>query len=402
MPIKVAVILDQKIKVGGGYQQSINAALLASHLPKELATISYYTIIKEDINNLNSYGMNVKLLRLNLINRLLLRIEANQRYLLLKYFLNTFLKFDFLERILAKDKIDLVYFLSPTKLALFLDKTNYIYTVWDLCHRDHPEFPEVRNENQFEIREANYSKILPKATAVIVDAEISKKNIINRYKLDSHRIFIFPFEAGHKSKTKNNINKISIIKRLKLNSPYIFYPAQFWPHKNHIYILKALKYMETNYSLKMHAVFCGSDQGNLKYIKKCVEEMELNNRIHFTGFISDLEIKELYLNTLALVMPSYFGPTNLPPLEAFELGVPVVYSDMPGMKDQVGNAALLINLDEPESLAFNLKMLLENPELSNDLINKGYEKFSNYNKEIAVNNLIYIIKSFKAKRACWE
>ena len=114
MPIKVAVILDQKIKVGGGYQQSINAALLASNLPKEIATIRYYTLIKEDIDNLNSYGINVKFLRLKLINRILFRIEGNQRYRLLKYFLNIFLKFDFLERILAKDNIDLVYFLSPT------------------------------------------------------------------------------------------------------------------------------------------------------------------------------------------------------------------------------------------------------------------------------------------------
>ena len=50
-------------------------------------------------------------------------------------------------------------------------------------------------------------------------------------------------------------------------------------------------------------------------------------------------------------MPTYFGPTNIPPLEAFALGVPVLYSDLPGLKDQVGDSALLLDLNNPESMA---------------------------------------------------
>ena len=56
----------------------------------------------------------------------------------------------------------------------------------------------------------------------------------------------------------------------------------------------------------------------------------------------------LYKESIALVMPSYFGPTNIPPLEAFNLGVPVLYSDLPGLKDQVGDAALLLDLNKPK------------------------------------------------------
>ena len=49
----------------------------------------------------------------------------------------------------------------------------------------------------------------------------------------------------------------------------------------------------------------------------------------------------LYTEALALVMPTYFGPTNLPPLEAFQTGTPVLYSDLPGMREQVGDAAIM-------------------------------------------------------------
>ena len=51
-------------------------------------------------------------------------------------------------------------------------------------------------------------------------------------------------------------------------------------------------------------------------------------------------------------MPSYFGPTNLPPIEAFKLGVPVFYPDLPGMREYVGNAAILIDLNNPKSFVY--------------------------------------------------
>ena len=69
-------------------------------------------------------------------------------------------------------------------------------------------------------------------------------------------------------------------------------------------------------------------------------------------------------------MPTYFGPTNIPPLEAFKINVPVLYSDLPGLRDQVGKAAMLIDLKKPESLASNLKKLL-NSKLKNYL---GYTR----------------------------
>ena len=60
---------------------------------------------------------------------------------------------------------------------------------------------------------------------------------------------------------------------------------------------------------------------------------------------------------LTLVMPTFFGPTNSPPLEAFSLGVPILYSDLIGLKDIVA-AALFLDLDDPGSLAQNLKNLI--------------------------------------------
>ena len=72
--------------------------------------------------------------------------------------------------------------------------------------------------------------------------------------------------------------------------------------------------------------------------------MNLENKVRFAGFVDDEELPFLYSQSIALVMPTYFGPTNIPPLEAFKINVPVLYSDLPGLRDQVGKAAMLIDL----------------------------------------------------------
>ena len=70
-------------------------------------------------------------------------------------------------------------------------------------------------------------------------------------------------------------------------------------------------------------------------------------------------------------MPTYGGPTNLPPLEAFSFECPVCYSDLPGLRDQVKDAAFLLDLDNPESLVINLLDIMRNKDLVNEKIKKG-------------------------------
>ena len=62
-----------------------------------------------------------------------------------------------------------------------------------------------------------------------------------------------------------------------------------------------------------------------------------------------------------MVMPTYSGPTNLPPLEAVMLGCPVIYSDRPEFREQMGDAALYCDLADPSSLADQLAALIRDP-----------------------------------------
>ena len=164
----------------------------------------------------------------------------------------------------AKDQgIDLFWLLAP-----FLQELSYpyIYTVWDLGHRRTPYFPEVsRSGWLWEDREATYQKMLYKASYIITGNEEGKKEILENYPVPANkiRISVFPvasFCRGGEKKPDFDVPK-----------EFFFYPAQFWPHKNHIRILEALVQLREKENLMPTVFLTGSDKGNRNYIEEKIE-----------------------------------------------------------------------------------------------------------------------------------
>ena len=403
-PIRLGIIFDQTIKSGGGYHQALNSALLTKKLPKELVEVVFFTTFKENLKMLASHGIQAKIINLSFFEKIRDKLRKKILDKHIFKFIKKIEKFSPFEKKLIDNKIDLVYFLSPTSLALSLEKLNYITTLWDLCHRDNPEFPEVRLDREFEYRDENYKKILSRASAIIVDSDLGKINAAHRYGIDLDRIYVLPFQPAEATRSVLDLNTIQkrIINEKFKDDKYVFYPAQFWAHKNHVYLLEGLFILEQKYGLKISAIFSGTDKVNKKYVKDYAKKLKIEDRIHFVGFVNDEQIVELYKKSIALVMPTYFGPTNIPPLEAFQLGVPVLYSDLPGLRDQVGDAALLMDLKDPNSMALHLKQLVESKQLRERLIKLGHLRIKHFDSYNRVEILKKIIQDFRWRRFCWN
>lgn len=401
----MVVFFDQRLKSGGNFQQSLNNILLTKHLENVSLDIKYVTNLTENKNFLKKYKIDAIVYSPSLFSKLSLRFWIKSPFFIYRY-LRKFFKHNHFEFFLKKLNTDIVYFISQSQFVNYLESINYIFTLFDLCHLDYPEFPEVSNYREFENRENFFKKNLQRAVAVFVDSELGKKNALSRYNLNPERVFIFKFSPSNntssKHLTENNL-ELDVKKKYNILFDFIYYPAQFWAHKNHIYILNAVKILELSFGIKLAVIFSGSDFGNLKYIKKVTKILELEERVKFVGFIPNDEIYFHYKQSLALVMPTYFGPTNLPPLEAFEISVPVIYSDLEGLRDQVGDAALLMDLDNPGSLANHLNNLVKSEFLRNNLIEKGQNRLEQLNnKEENLIILNSVLNKFKIIRSCWE
>lgn len=97
----------------------------------------------------------------------------------------------------------------------------------------------------------------------------------------------------------------------------------------------------------------------------------MSQRVHFLGYVDDRAIPALYTHSIALVMASYFGPTNIPPLEAMLLETPVIASDV--HLEQLGPAALFFNPDDALELAQRMREA-NRPSVRKRLIAEGAKR----------------------------
>ncbi len=395
--MKIAVFIDAKLDSGGSFQCSASNIKNLSKSTHEEFNFIFFTTEKENLSFFEEIGCEVKLVQFNLFNYVISYLKKTFK---LKRFLRGFNKLD---NLFLKYKIDIVYFVNTSAFARDLDSHNFIFTLWDLCHLDHPEFPEVSNHGEFESRQELLLNVLPKATNIIVESEIGKENLIKRFNIRENRIKVLPVLPSLQiEEFDQDIKKKDIDIKVKYSIPgdYIFYPAQFWPHKNHIYILKGLKKLKDE-NIEIHAIFTGSDKGNQEYIEHSAQELNLSRQVHFLGFVDNEELPYLYKQSLALVMPTYFGPTNLPPEEASILECPILYSDLPDLKEQVIGRALLMDLKDPYDMARKLKKVINNDPEVKELVlqakNNSHEKKGRY-LEIQYE----MFKDYNHKRSCWD
>jgi glycosyltransferase involved in cell wall biosynthesis len=97
----------------------------------------------------------------------------------------------------------------------------------------------------------------------------------------------------------------------------------------------------------------------MAHVRSQAQALDLADCVHFAGFVAGSELPELYRKALALVMPTYFGPTNLPPLEALHHGTPVVYPRPLAEASGLASVVHCIDLEDPESLVAVLLSLVQ-------------------------------------------
>lgn len=394
--MKIGIIIHQDDCAGGGFQQAINAIIQLSSLEHSPFEVCVYTTSKRNISELNKFEIESKLTKWTFLDSFFFLLCRFDIFLFLQHKLR--LKSIF-EKKIINDGVDLIYFISPSIRSITFQELPYIFTVWDLCHLDHPEFPEVRNYGEFERREFLYSRSIRKSFLTIVDSEKLSSLVQSRYGMDADRIIVMPFSPSpYISNSSHTCD--SIISKYNIPPEYIFYPAQFWPHKNHTRILLSIKELE-KHGHKSSIVFSGGDMGAKNELIALSKKLGINDRTHFIGFVDSEDLAALYSNAQCLLMPTYFGPTNLPPLEAWKCGTPVLYSNE--LKSQVGDAAICFDPDSAKSIAESI-ITIQDIDTKEKVVNAGFIALERYDaaRKSAEEKLLDKLLRFKSRLLCWK
>jgi glycosyltransferase involved in cell wall biosynthesis len=221
----------------------------------------------------------------------------------------------------------------------------YLATVWDVQHRTHPYLPEMQEGGEWAYREKKTAPFLRQAAGIIVGTRAGADEIRHFYGISEDRMLLLPHPAPQ------GFSGV----RKEVDPPFFLYPANFWPHKNHATLLRALALLKRR---EVTLVFTGEGK-NRNYLRHLVGRLGLEGRVKFVGHVDDQEVRRLYLSATALVYASLSGPENLPPLEAMAAGCPVLNSDFPGAREQLGEGALFVPPLDPTAWATAMEEVLK-------------------------------------------
>lgn len=240
-----------------------------------------------------------------------------------------------------------------------------IGTIHDLMHRHERRFPEVSQRGLFSRRERHYRNMCASAEAILVDSEIGRRHVLEAYAPPPSRVHSLPYTPPSYIYRRNGADNFD--DRYALPSKYLFYPAQLWCHKNHVRLLEALSIAHRHLP-DLHLVLAGSEKNNGHEVRKAAEELHLSRHVMFLGYVPDEDMAELYRRSMGLIMPTFFGPTNIPPLEAMATETPMAVSGIYGMREQSGDAAIYFDPESVESIATAMIRLVTDEQLRLHLI----------------------------------
>jgi len=253
-------------------------------------------------------------------------------------------------RELRRDDLDAIHF----PLSIMMPPLRHppaVTTVHDVLDKIHPE---VFSRPERAYRKVVYAWTARLSRLIVVPSEHSKEVFVERAGFDPERLRVIPLGVNHERFRPGDSDR----------EPFLLYPADNWPHKNHARLFEAFAQARREHP-DLRLVLVGAAH----------EVTEVPLGVEARGYVSPDELAGLYRRASALIFPSTHETFGLPPLEAMASGCPVAVSRVGSLPEVCGEAARYFDPLSTTDIAEAIADVLERPE---PLVTKGLERAKHY------------------------
>lgn len=253
----------------------------------------------------------------------------------------------------------------PGYIPPLFSKNPYVFTIHDLNHLDRPE-------NSSFFKKTFYNTVIKKGCLdskfIFTVSEFSRQRILEWSGVDDNKVV----NVGNGVSPRFN----PVGDKLTLGFDFILCVSNRKGHKNEIRTLNAFALAKIPKEIKL--VFTGEPD---EVMLANINELKLNGRVYFTGYLDDAQLPNLYRASLALVFVSLYEGFGLPVIEAQATGVPVITSNTTALSEIAGQGALLVDPLDVEEIADSISLLLIKPSLCESLVRTGFENIKHFTWE---------------------
>jgi glycosyltransferase involved in cell wall biosynthesis len=270
-----------------------------------------------------------------------------------------------------------LFFIPNLNFVATSREVKRIITVHDLSFLRYPRFFSWKRRLWHWF--VNPKKLIQSADKIIAVSENTKNDLMELYKVASEKVKVVYSGVGSSA----DVSDIEIVKR-KYNLPenFILFLGTLEPRKNIEGLIRAFEILKQSSKfqvLSFKLVIVGPRGWLYKKILARAEKSPLRDDIKFINYIAPEEKFAFYKLARLFVYPSFYEGFGFPPLEAATAGTPVVVSTNSSLPEVMGEAALMVDPNNPAEIAKVMAECLADENLRSSLIEKGKiqaEKFS--------------------------
>jgi len=228
---------------------------------------------------------------------------------------------------------------------------------------------------------------LKHAKHIVAVSRFTKNELINTYQIPDQKISVIYNGVGTPFRVTSASTK-QVLNKFKLTNPYFLAVGTLKPNKNYPFLIKAFCQFlikHPHYQL----VIAGKKGWLFEEINTIIQKLHLSTQVIFTDYITENEKWALYQNAISLVIPSTYEGFGIPAIESQKVGTPVIASDIPSLREVLGDSALYIDPEKPGTLISAFAKILDN-NFRQKLIANSTTQAKKFTWENSAKNLILL------------
>ncbi len=283
--------------------------------------------------------------------------------------------------------IGLPLYIRESSLDLF-HGTNYSVPLWKGCRtaltiHDLSLFlyPETHEQHRVSVGRRRIPTMACVATKIITPSEAVRREVVEHLSVSPEKIVAIPEAARREFRPVPVEETRDVRTRFGVEDDFLLYVGTLEPRKNLMLLIRAFEEVLRATNLRPQLVIVGKKGWLVDELFAYVERAGLGDRLLFTNYVTDEELRALYSSCRMCVYPSLYEGFGLPPLEAMACGAPVITTRIPSIMETVGDAARLVGPTDVDALARNITELLTDAEARASLSAAGLARAAQFSWE---------------------
>ena len=286
-----------------------------------------------------------------------------------------------------KRQLDLYHGLSH-ELPVGIEKTRIptVVTMHDLIFIRHPELYPLIDRKLYE---AKYLRSCRIADRIIAVSQQTKNDLIELWGIEENRISVV-YQGCHPAfcRKASEEQKQSVRQKYNLPESFLLNVGAIEPRKNQLLILKAL----VDGHIDIPLVIAGRKTDYLAELQQFITRHQLENKVSILPDVDFDNLPALYQSASVFIYPSQYEGFGIPVVEALQSGVPVIAAKGSCLEESGGPDSRYVSSDDATELARQITTLSENPELRNQMAERGKAYASCFSDDSIASNLMKLYK----------